>query len=239
MNKEMTYPIKGFNPHTFIDWEGKIASVIYLPGCNFKCPFCHSSALIREPESLTTVDYEYIKRFFREKRGWINGVVIGGGEPTLYEDLPALLADIKSEGLLTKLDTNGTNPAVLKRLIDEELLDYVAMDIKAPLDTRMYSNITASDADVAAIKQSIDLLMSSGIDYEFRTTVVPCFLQRKDILSIAQTIKGAERYVLQQFSPKDTMEESMGEVKPYSADEIKQFAQMASEFVKNCFARGI
>ena len=239
MNKEMVHPIKGFNPHTFLDWDGKIACVIYLPGCNFKCSFCHSSDLVTVPESLDTVDYEYIRGFFREKRGWIDGVVIGGGEPTLYEELSSLLRDIKNEKLLTKLDTNGTNPKVLEKLVDENLLDYVAMDIKAPLDTRMYSSITASDADVISIKQSIDLLMSSDIDYEFRTTVVPCFLQGKDILSIAQTIKGAKRYILQQFSPKDTMEKSMSEVKPYSADEIKQFAQMASEFVKNCFARGV
>ncbi len=239
MNKEMMYPIKGFNPHTFIDWEGKIACVVYLPGCNFKCPFCHSSALVIAPESLDTVDFGYIKKFFREKRDWMDGVVIAGGEPTLYENLPSLLTDIKSAGLLTKLDTNGTNPRVLKRLIDEKLLDYVAMDVKAPLDTRMYSNITASDVDVAVIKQSIDLLVSADIDYEFRTTVVPCFLQRKDILSIAKTIKGAQRYVLQQFSPKDTLEESMRDVKPYSADELKQFSQLASEFVKNCSVRGI
>ncbi|MCG2711052.1 MAG: anaerobic ribonucleoside-triphosphate reductase activating protein [Candidatus Omnitrophica bacterium] len=239
MNKEMMYPIKGFNPHTFLDWEGRIASVIYLPGCNFRCPFCHSSALITAPESLTTVDYEFIKRFLREKRGWMDGVIIGGGEPTLYENLPALLKDIKSEGLLTRLDTNGSNTAVLKKLIEEKLLDCVAMDIKAPLDTLMYSNITASDVDVVTIKQSIDLLMSADIDYEFRTTVVPCFLQRKDILSIAQTIKGAKKYVLQQFSPKDTLEKSMRDVKPYSADELKQFVQLANEFVKNCSVRGI
>ncbi len=239
MNKEMMYPIKGFNPHTFIDWEGKLACVIYLPGCNFKCPFCHSSALVTDPESLDTVDYGYIKKFFCQRRDWIDGVIIGGGEPTLHKNLPALLADIKGEGLLTKLDTNGTNPLLLKRLIDEKLLDCVAMDIKAPLDTRMYSDITDSDADVVAIKQSIDVLMNADIDHEFRTTVVPYFLQRKDILAIAQTIKGAKRYVLQQFSPKDTLAESMRDVKPYSADVLKQFSQLANEFVKNCSVRGI
>ena len=239
MNKEMMHPIKGFNPHTFLDWEGKIACIIYLPGCNFKCPFCHSSELVTAPESLTTVDYEYIRGFFREKRGWIDGVIISGGEPTLYENLSALISDIKNEGLLTKLDTNGSNTTVLKKLIDEKLLDYVAMDIKAPLDTQMYSNITASDADIISIKQSIDLLMSSYVDYEFRTTVVPSFIQRKDILSIAQTIKGAKRYVLQQFSPKDTLDNSMRDENPYSADVLKQFGQLANEFVKNCFVRGI
>ena len=239
MNKEMMYPIKGFNPHTFLDWEGKIACIIYLPGCNFQCPFCHSRDLVTAPESLATVDYEYIREFFREKRGWIDGVIISGGEPTLYENLPALLRDIKNEGLLTKLDTNGSNTTVLKKLIDEKLLDYVAMDIKAPLDTKSYSNITASDADVISIKQSIDLLMSADIDYEFRTTIVPYFLQRKDILAIAKAIKGAKKYILQQFEPKDTLDKSMATVKPYLPDELKQYAQLASEFVKNCSVRGI
>ena len=239
MFKEIMHPIKGFNPHTFIDWEGKIASVIYLPGCNFRCPFCHSSSLVLAPESLDTVDYGDIKTFFHEKRGWMDGVVIGGGEPTLYKNLSVLLSDIKQEGLLVKLDTNGTTPQVLKKLLDEKLLDYVAMDIKAPLDTQKYSKATASDAEVIDIKQSIDLLMGSGIDYEFRTTVAPGFIEGKDIIAIAQTIEGAKKYVLQQFSPKDTLDKSMAAVKPYKADELKQFAQLGSEFVKTCLVRGI
>ncbi|MCK4994449.1 MAG: anaerobic ribonucleoside-triphosphate reductase activating protein [Candidatus Omnitrophica bacterium] len=239
MNQEIIHPIKGFNPHTFLDWEGKIACVIYLPGCNFKCPFCHSSELVINPETIANVDYAYIKDFFKEKKGWIDGVVIGGGEPTLYKNLPDLLRDIKNKGLLVKLDTNGTNPMVLKQLIDEKLLDYVAMDIKAPLDTQLYAKVTASNVDVISIKQSIDLLMSRDIDYEFRTTVVPCFLQKKDMLAIVKAIKGAKKYILQQFDPKDTLDKSMATVKPYLPDELKQFAQLVSEFVKQCYVRGI
>lgn len=239
MFQEIIHPIKGFNPHTFIDWEGKIACVIYLPGCNFKCPFCHSSDLVLNPETLESVDYTYIKSFFKEKKGWIDGVVIGGGEPTLYKHLATLAEDIKNRGLLVKLDTNGTNPEVLKDLIDKKLVDYIAMDVKAPLNTQMYSKVTGSNVDVVNIKQSIDIISNSGVDYEFRTTVVPLFLTRTDIVNIAQMLKGAKRYILQQFAPKDTLDKSMAEVKPYKPDELKQLAQLGSEFVKHCFVRGI
>jgi len=235
----MTCTIKGFNPHTFIDWEGKVSCVIYLPGCNFRCPFCHSSGLVLEPEALPSVEYRYIENFLKEKKGWIDAVVVGGGEPTLHSNLPQLLKDIKNRGLLVKLDTNGTNPEMIKKLIAEGLVDYIAMDVKAPLIKEKYDQVTCADVDLISIKESIDLLKDGETDYEFRTTVVPVFHKQSDILTIARTIGGARRYILQQFAPKDTLDENMASVKPYREEELKKFAQLAGEFVINCFVRGV
>ncbi|MFH2138621.1 MAG: anaerobic ribonucleoside-triphosphate reductase activating protein [Candidatus Omnitrophota bacterium] len=234
----MDYTIKGFNPSTFIDWEGKLSSVIYLPGCNLRCPFCHSSSLVTGDDSLPDVPFQDIKDFFEEKRGWIDGVVIGGGEPTLHKNLCALLTDIKKEGLLVKLDTNGTNPDVIRDLIDYKLVDYIAMDIKAPLDQQKYEKAVGGAVDINKIRESIAILLASDIDYEFRTTVVPAFINREDILSISSTIGGAKRFVLQQFNHKDTLDPEMLKVKPYNPDELKVLAKIGQEHVKSCFVRG-
>ncbi|MFH1459899.1 MAG: anaerobic ribonucleoside-triphosphate reductase activating protein [Candidatus Omnitrophota bacterium] len=235
----MEHLIKGFNPHTFIDWEGKIACVIYLSGCNLRCPFCHSSTLIFNSENIPTVPYKKIEEFFQEKRDWIDAVVLQGGEPMLYPHLKELLRDIKARNLLVKIDTNGTRPQMLQELINEKLIDYVAMDIKAPLTEEKYIQLTAATVDLLDIKQSINFLIDSKIDYEFRTTVIPGLLDKEDILKIAQSIQGAKKYVLQQFDPKDTLDSKMGLLKPYSKEMLEQIAELACKFVKNSLVRGI
>ncbi|MFH1062480.1 MAG: anaerobic ribonucleoside-triphosphate reductase activating protein [Candidatus Omnitrophota bacterium] len=235
----MTYPIKGFNPHTFIDWDGKLACVIYLPGCNFRCPFCHSSILATDPESLKTVPFEHIERFVQGKKGWIDAMIIGGGEPTLYKQLPELLKDIKKMKLLIKIDTNGTNPEIIENLIKQGLVDFIAMDIKAPLDSTRYEQAAGTSVSINAIQKSIDILLTNKIDYEFRTTVVPTLIERADIINIARAISGAKKYVLQQFDPQDIMDKNLSDLKPYSKDMLNQLASLAREFVKNCSVRGI
>lgn len=234
----MAYQIKGFNPHTFIDWEGKLASVIYLPGCNFRCPFCHAKELVTEIETLSNIPLEKVERFLNQKKGWIDSIVVGGGEPTLHNDLPQLLAELKNYGLFVKLDTNGTRPNVLGSLVAAKLVDYIAMDVKAPLIKEKYEQVVKAEVDIAAIEGSIQVLLSCGINYEFRTTVVPTLLEGTDILQIARELTGANRYVLQQFGSKNTLEEAMSCIKPYSFEELERMAQSAKEFVKNCFVRG-
>ncbi|MFH2144521.1 MAG: anaerobic ribonucleoside-triphosphate reductase activating protein [Candidatus Omnitrophota bacterium] len=234
----MAYQIKGFNPHTFIDWEGKLASVIYLPGCNFRCPFCHTKDLVSGIDALSNIPLEQIERFLDQKKGWIDSVVIGGGEPTLHNDLAQLLTELKNYGLLVKLDTNGTRPDVLKNLLSAKLVDYIAMDVKAPLVKEKYEQVVKAKVDMGAVEESIQILLSGAVKYEFRTTVVPTLLDRRDILQIARTLTGAKRYVLQQFSPKNTLDEAMSDIKPHSFEELKCMAQLANEFVKNCFVRG-
>ncbi|MBU1045061.1 MAG: anaerobic ribonucleoside-triphosphate reductase activating protein [Candidatus Omnitrophica bacterium] len=235
----VTYPIKGFNPHTFIDWDGMLACVIYLPGCNFLCPFCHSSVLATDPDSLKTVPFEHIERFIKEKKGWIDAMIIGGGEPTLYKQLPDLIKDIKKMQLLVKLDTNGSNPRMLADLISQGLVDYVAMDIKSSLEQSNYDKAAGVSVDLIAIRKSIDILLNSGIDYEFRTTFVPTLVERADIINIAQAISGAKKFVLQQFDPKDILDCRLSAIKPHTPEVLNQAASLAREFVKNCSVRGI
>ncbi len=233
----MNYPIKGFNPSTFIDWDGSIASVIYLAGCNFRCPYCHSSKLTGPGDAIDDVPLDRIIEFLEGKKGWIDGVIVAGGEPTMYSRLPELLTRLRQLPLKLKLDTNGSFPEMLSELIQRDLIDYVAMDVKAPLVNDKYQRISGSDIDVARISASIDLLLSKDLDYEFRTTVVP-MLERNDILAISQRIAGARRYILQQFDPRDTLDPDLGSLKPYPPEELKLLASMCAEFVQQTSVRG-
>ncbi|MCW4014929.1 MAG: anaerobic ribonucleoside-triphosphate reductase activating protein [Candidatus Bathyarchaeota archaeon] len=193
--------VKGFVDISFVDWDGQIASVVFLPTCNFRCPFCHNVNLVLNPEKMETIPFEYIEDEFKRQNGWTDGVCITGGEPTLHSDLPELCSKIKQMGFLVKLDTNGTNPVVLRELMDSKLVDYVAMDVKAPLTGDKYSKATGVDAEnlLENVKESIRLLMQSNIAYEFRTTVVPTIHDLADIQQICRSLKGCKKYVLQKF----------------------------------------
>ena len=230
--------IRGFIETSFLDWDGKVSSVIFVPGCNFRCPFCNNGLLVLKAESLPPVDPALIDGFILKRKDFIDGVVITGGEPTLQSDLPEYIKHIKSLGFLVKLDTNGTNPSMLKALLDQKLLDYVALDLKAPLDER-YRTVTNSAFDPAIISQTVKLLLGAEIEYEFRTTVCPALLKGEDVLDIARAIAGAKKFVLQQFVPKDTLDPNLTKVTPYSKDEFVKMAAACREFVKNTIIRGV
>ena len=227
-------PIKGFQEATLIDWDKKIASVLFLGGCNLRCGFCHSSALATASESLETIPFEYISKFLLTKKGWIDGVVITGGEPMLDKlGLFELVKAIKKMGLLVKVDTNGTRPDVLKEVIENRLVDYIAMDIKTALTQEKYLKATDVDFALDDVITSKNLLLSEGIDYEFRTTVVPGIVDIADIAEIAKVIKGAKKYCLQQFVPRDAIDKSFLNVKPYSPDILTKMIAAASEYLPN------
>ena len=164
--------VKGFIDLSFVDWDSKVSSVIFLPKCNFRCPFCHNVNLVLNPEKIETIPFEYIEDQLNKQKGWTDGVCITGGEPTIHSSLPELCSKIKKMGFLVKLDTNGTNPTLLNELQNRKLVDYVAMDIKAPLTAENYSQATGVNSEklLEKVKESINLLMESIIDYEFRTT---------------------------------------------------------------------
>jgi len=223
--------IRGFIETSFLDWDGKITSVVFVPNCDFRCPFCRNSSLIKKIESLPPLDSAVIDEFLSSRQKFIDGVVITGGEPTLQPDLPGYIDHIKSMGFLVKLDTNGSNPKMLGELISRNQLDYVAMDIKAPLDERYYK-VAAANVDLNKIKESIKILIDSGIEYEFRTTVCPAFHNEKDIEDIARVISGAKRYVLQQFVPKDTLDPEFEKIKPYTKEQLTEIAKTANKYVK-------
>jgi pyruvate formate lyase activating enzyme len=222
---------------SLIDWEGKIVSTLFVPSCNFRCPYCYNCDLILHPENFPDISHREINNYLLERKDFIDGICMSGGEPTLYPDLSAYFKGIKGKGFLIKLDTNGTNPKLLKNLIDFGLVDYIAMDIKSSLDFDNYSKAAGikDKMMLEKVKESIELIMNSKIDYEFRTTVVPLLHSEEAIVKIARYISGAKKYVLQNFSPLEkTLEPSFQKIKPYSDEKIQELSEKARKYVPNC-----
>ena len=190
--------IKGFQKTTFIDYPNKVASLVFTGGCNFRCPFCHNGGLVLNPNKYPTILPETVYQHLEKRKGVIEGLVITGGEPTLMPGLKAFIKSVKALDIAVKLDTNGSRPELLKDLINENLVDYFAMDIKHTCDK--YDLATGpSKVDMNKIKASIDMIMSSHVDYEFRTTVIKGMHSQADILGMTQLISGAKNYILQQY----------------------------------------
>jgi len=229
--------IKGFIKNTFIEYPGKIAAMIFLPNCNFKCSFCFNPDLIFNSEKLKDIDENEIFDYLIKNKKWIDGVVISGGEPTLYNDLIDFVKRIKELGFLVRIYTNGTNPEMIKKLIDNKLIDSIAMDIKAPLNEKKYEKVTNVKNFLNEVKKSISIIMNSGIDYEFRTTVVPTLHSESDIEEIAKYIKGANLLVLQKFLPENALNENLRKQKTQNDDEMKKLAEIAKVYVKNVIWR--
>ncbi len=227
--------IKGLQENSLIDWEGKIVSTIFLPYCNFRCQYCYSVELVETPELLKTIPFDEVKNYLAKNKNWIDGVVLCGGEPTIYPELPEFIRQLRETGLLVKLDTNGSNPEILKHLIGDRLVDYVAMDIKGPL--KKYAEITGVDIKTNDILESIEILKIAEIDYEFRTTVVPALLDKTDIEEISKIIQGAAYYVLQQFVSGKTLHPAVSESATYSREELDKMAEIAGKYVKKVAVR--
>jgi pyruvate formate lyase activating enzyme len=226
--------IKGFFETSFIDWFGKISSVIFLSGCNLRCPYCHNHPLVLRSHSVPTLPREWIAGRLQEFADWIDGVVISGGEPCLYPQLPQLIKFFRDMSFPVKLDTNGTKPDVLARLLDEHLIDYVAMDMKAPLDDIRYSRCAGVPLRVAPIQRSLSILAEGKVEYELRMTVCPSLTREKDIHDLARQMDGVPRFVLQGFSPKDPLNPALKNVTPYSQDQMMKFKEILEEHVAEC-----
>lgn len=226
----MSFIIAGLQKTTFIDFPEKIACIVFTQGCNFRCGYCHNPELFENKEPTLSVSAFF--EFLNKRKGKLDGVVITGGEPTLQKDLKEFIKQVKDLGFAVKLDTNGTNPEILKELVNENLLDYVAMDIKAPLEK--YKNIVNVDFDTKKIKNSIDFIMSCGIDYEFRTTVLKSQLSLEDFEEIGKLIKGAKKYYLQEFIPSKILDNNLINEKSYTNDEFKKICVMLQKYVKFC-----
>jgi pyruvate formate lyase activating enzyme len=244
MESESVYKmeIKGFIDVSFVDWDGKISSVVFLPNCNFRCPFCHNLNLVFNSEKMNTIPFEYIESQLERQRGWIDGVCITGGEPTLHSDLPELCTQMKKMDFEVKMDTNGTNPAMLKKLMNDGLIDYVAMDVKAPLTAEKYSKAIGVKAEqmLEKVKESVETLMESSMDYEFRTTVVPTLHDIEDIEQICRSLVGCRKYVLQKFDVslgKETINPEFIKLKPFTDENMQQFLDAAQKIVPNAKLR--
>ena len=211
--------VKGFIESSFLDWPGKVAAVLFLPGCNFRCPFCHNPSLVLRPDSVQDIPLAKVLSSLRAHQGWVDGVVVTGGEPTVFSGLEPLLTRLKGDGLLVKLDTNGSRPEILKALMARGLVDAVAMDIKAPLEAGIYSRAAGVPVDIAAIAESIKVLIESGLELTFRATVVPGIHDEAAVRAMAETLHG-RGLALQNFRPDGVLDPAFSLLKPFGPAEF-------------------
>lgn len=248
--------IGGLQKTTLIDYPGRLAATIFLIGCNFRCPFCYSPELVL-PEKIKNqprISEKYFFNFLKEKKRLLEGVVVCGGEPTINKKLPDFIKKIKKFDYLVKLDTNGSNPETLKFLINEKLIDYIAMDIKAPLELKFqssnsefqknsnnqiskYKKATGRNIDTKKIKESIEMIKNSAINYEFRTTVVPVIHSKQDIILLANEIAPAKKYCLQNFRAEKTVDPKFERIKPYSEDFLLVIKKEIAHLFEICEVR--
>jgi pyruvate formate lyase activating enzyme len=231
--------IKGWVKSTLLDYPGRIAASLFCGGCNFRCPNCHNAGIVLRPTQVPDIARDEIWAFLEKRRHLLDGIVISGGEPTLQPDLPSFAERLHEMGFLVKLDTNGYRPDVVESMIDARTVDYVAMDVKAPLVPHKYALAAGVKVDIAHIERSVSLLLEGRTEYEFRTTVVPGILDKEDIVRIAQDIAGAQRYYLQQFVPRNTLDPAMLKRRPYPPDRVRAMADLARPWVTEMGLRGV
>jgi len=215
-----------------LDWPGRIASTVFFAGCNFRCPFCHNAELVLNPEIYEDIDPIDLLNYLKSRRLWVENIVITGGEPTLAPGLEDFLGVLKQEGFNIKLDTNGSRPAILLRLIEARLVDYVAMDYKAPMSR--YTLVTGVPVDIKSIEESIDILLSSGIEHEFRLTAVPELLTVEDLVAAARELhgRGARKIYLQQFKNEGTLDPELSKVNHMPAELLEDAAYRIRKFME-------
>ena len=221
----------GFQKTTLIDYPGKVACMVYTIGCNFRCPYCHNPELVDETVETTWTE-DSILEFLRTRKNMLDGVVITGGEPTIHGGLPEFIRKVKELGFLVKLDSNGTNPEMLKKLIAKKLVDYVAMDVKSQIAT--YSQTVSRPVNGVAIRKSIELLKKGKVEYEFRTTVIKSMQSPEDIKEILEEIKGAKKYYLQKFIPTKLLNPQFRRKVSYTDEEFAKFQALAAKYVDYC-----
>ncbi|HOE17541.1 MAG TPA: anaerobic ribonucleoside-triphosphate reductase activating protein [Syntrophorhabdaceae bacterium] len=222
-------PIRGFLETSFIDWKGCLSSVLFTGGCNFRCPFCHNPELVLHHSEMEEIPLERVIFTLRKYKKWLHGIVITGGEPTIHKDLFRMIGRIKSEGVKVKLDTNGSSPIVLKGLVAEGLIDYVAMDVKGPVDR--YKRWCGVDINTKKIEESIRFILEGTVEYEFRMTVVPFLHREVDVYNTAEYIRHAKRFTIQEFRPHNTLDPSYADIKPFSPDKIAKIRENVEQIM--------
>ncbi|TSC96370.1 MAG: pyruvate formate lyase activating enzyme [Parcubacteria group bacterium Athens1014_10] len=245
---------RGWQKTSLIEYPGKIVSVLWVGGCNWRCPWCYNKDLVLNSEKLPSFKEGEILDFLKTRKKLLDGIIITGGEPTLKKGLQNFIKKVKKLKFLIGIETNGSNPEMLKKMIKEKLLNFVAMDIKAPVDNlqlttynsqltthnlqpNKYDELTGVKVNLKKIKESIGIIKNSSIDYEFKTTIVP-ILTKNDIIKIAKFLKGAKKFVLQQFNPKESvLKEEYKKIKPYAESKLKEMQKAAKKFVENTEVR--
>ena len=234
--------IKGLQKLTLLDYPEKLACTVFIGGCNFRCPFCHNASLVLPQKALKTIPTEEFLDFLDSRIGRLDGVCVSGGEPTLMPDLVDLIREIKKRGFLVKLDTNGSHPHVLRALIDEGLLDYVAMDIKNSPERYGETIGYGSELEIEnsnlmeRIKESVSLLMQGRVDYEFRTTVMAELHGIDEMRAIGQWLSGAKRHFLQNYRPEG--EQLVGGLTPLTPEEMNALLSEVKKYIPSAEIRG-
>jgi len=228
--------IGGLQKFSLIECPGKISAIIFTQGCNFRCPYCHNPELVDYKLFNRRIDENYVLSFLRTRVGKLDCVVITGGEPTLQKDVVEFIDRIKQMGFFIEVETNGSRPEVLKELIDDSLVDYIAMDIKAPLEK--YHEIVGVEVDLQKIKKSIELIKKLDNNYEFRTTAVKPLLVKEDFIEIGKLLKNAELYILQKFISSKTLNPTFVRYgRTYSDEELYTIKEEVERYVKKCIVR--
>ncbi|KPK65446.1 MAG: hypothetical protein AMK73_03010 [Planctomycetes bacterium SM23_32] len=231
--------IKGFIESSLLEWEGRIASVIFLPGCNLRCHYCHAAHLILHPERLESLNRDRLLGYMLRQRGWLDGIVITGGEPTLYgEELLELTDDIHAIPLDVMVETNGTRPEWVGRLIAEGHVEALAMDLKAPLTRPDYERVAGVATDVDDVRHSLRLIKESGLPHEIRVTVVPGLVGRDELERMAPDLKGADQVAIQNFQPDHCLSEELRSVVPYAPEELDELVALVEPVCRRVVVRG-
>ena len=228
--------IGGLQKTSLLDYPDNISAIIWTIGCNFRCPFCYNKDLVLG--KVGVIPEEEVLSFLEKRKGMLEGLVISGGEPLMQNDIVQFAEKVKKLGYLIKIDTNGMYPEKLKELIDKKLVDYIAMDVKAP--KKKYDKLTDVKTDIKKIEKSIEIIRNSAPDYEFKTTFVPELLAKEDILSIAKWLKGSKRFYLQQFrNDVPLVSSKFQNVAPYYKEELIDTLNKIKPYFGSCDVRGI
>lgn len=215
----------GFQKTSLIDYPDRVASILFTSSCNMRCPFCHNGELVHSYDG-PFLEEEQALSILLERKKYVDSIVVTGGEPTLQPDLPEFLAKLKENGFSVKLDTNGLKPGVLRECLP--YVDYVAMDVK----TSPAKYPLLGTDDVSPIQESIQIIMSSGVDYEFRCTAVPGIVEAEVIPEIGELVKSAKLFIFQQYRPEKTLDPAYGNIQPHSDAEIQKFADLMAVYVE-------
>ncbi len=228
--------IVGLQKTTLVDYPGKVACTLFTPGCNFRCPYCHNPELIKPTHQYQIIPEDEFLQWLSSRKGWLDGVCVTGGEPTLQKDLPEFARKVKDLGFLFKLDSNGTNPQMLEKMLDAGLIDFVAMDIKAPLED--YSKATKVSVVEADIKKSVELIRTRAPDYEFRTTVGPAWYSADYAKRIGEWLKGSKAYYIQQYVAGNTLDPELSQT-TFSKEQLEDLAKILKPYFGKVEIRGI
>lgn len=228
--------IAGLQKTSLIDYPNKVCAVFFTSGCNFRCPFCYNPELVLDRAK--AIDEKRIDKFLEERKKYLDAILLSGGEPTMQKDIIDFVKKIKKHSYLVGIETNGSKPEVLKKLLDNRLVDFIAMDIKSDLER--YDKASGVKVDIKKIKQTVELIKNSNIDYEFRTTVVPGLFDDEAAVRVGELLKGAKKYVLQQFrNDKELVDKRYEGKRPYAKEELNEFKKLLEPYIDNVKTTGI